>query len=101
MTEIPPDLPPARRSEASTLRRAPVLMKQTIPSFSDRQLQHIGDYGCFLTAKLASGPVDGPFPCVTADPMREKKKNCLGERHVFHFLTLAALSSEGLSPSHH
>lgn len=66
MTEIPPDLPPARRSEASTSKRAPVLMKQTIPSFSDRQLQHI--------AKLASGPVDGPFPCVTADPMREKKK---------------------------
>lgn len=74
MTEIPPDLPPARRSEASTSRRAPVLMKQTIPSFSDRQLQHIGDYGCFLTAKLASGPVDGPFPCMTADPMRKKKK---------------------------
>lgn len=54
-------------------------MKQTISSVSDRQLQHIGGRGYFLTTKLTSGPVDGPFPCVSADLMRKKKKIALAK----------------------
>lgn len=65
-----PSSSPALRSQH--FKAAPVLMKQTISSCSDHKLQHIGGRGYFLTTKLASGPVDGPFPCVTADLMRKK-----------------------------
>lgn len=55
----------------------------------------------FPTTILASGPVHGPFSCMTADPMKKEKRSCLEEQHVFYFLTLAAQGSAGLFWSHH
>lgn len=39
------------------------------------------------------------WPFSLCDHWSNEEKNCLGERHVFHFLTLAARSSAGFSES--
>lgn len=86
--------PSSSQHSEATSRQVPVLTEQTISSCSDPKLLTHRRLWLFLPATLASGPITGPFPCMTTNLMREKK-NCCGKKHVFHFLTLAALSSQG------